>query len=149
MPTLKSRHSHLASPEYRSPGRPITRPDTTGRARAERIYPDTEPCQICGKTGRGRGTIDRHHVDGNRLNNTSSNVHFLCRKHHMAAHQNLDGKVGGGPRPRIYAMQKAQGTERAAKIREMLTSGATIQEAALRINIHVASAYRVLRKYPE
>lgn len=48
----------------------------TGRMRAERWYP-IQPCEICGERG------ERHHIDGNALNNEPSNITFRCRKHHM------------------------------------------------------------------
>ena len=60
--------------------RAVNHPDTAGRARALKLYPDTQPCEACGKTGRGRGVIDRHHRDSDRMNNSPENIAFLCRK---------------------------------------------------------------------
>lgn len=60
----------------------------TGRSRAERWYP-TRPCDLCGKE-----KAERHHIDGNPLNNAPENIMFLCRKHHMR----LDGRLQKLPR---------------------------------------------------
>ncbi len=48
-----------------------------GRGRARLRFP-LGPCQRCGKEG-----IDRHHKDGNTLNNNPENILILCRLCHM------------------------------------------------------------------
>lgn len=48
-----------------------------GRMRA-RVAFSLGPCETCGKVG-----IDRHHKDGNTLNNVPENIKILCRKCHM------------------------------------------------------------------
>jgi len=53
----------------------------SGRQRAIRMFPHVT-CRICGETG------ERHHKDGNPLNNHPSNIDFLCTWHH----QELDGR---------------------------------------------------------
>jgi hypothetical protein len=55
----------------------------SGRARARRAY-DLGPCVECGQPGR-----DRHHLDGDTLNNTPENVRALCRRCHMRS----DGRL--------------------------------------------------------
>lgn len=50
----------------------------TGRRRAQRLYKTMLPCERCG----GK-SYDRHHIDGNTLNNAPGNIQFLCRKCHM------------------------------------------------------------------
>ncbi len=57
----------------------------SGRERAIRKYP-FEPCTVCGSL-----KSERHHKDGNTLNNERSNIQFLCRKHHMQ----IDGRKTG------------------------------------------------------
>lgn len=59
--------------------------DFAGRDRAKRLYP-LEPCEICGSK-----KSERHHVDGDTLNNERANIQFLCRKHHME----IDGRKTG------------------------------------------------------
>ena len=54
-----------------------------GRKRARKLF-DLSLCNKCGKSG-----IDRHHKDGNPLNNTPENVEILCRRCHMDA----DGRI--------------------------------------------------------
>ena len=55
----------------------------SGRSRALRRFP-ASPCCVCGAS-----KSDRHHIDGNALNNEPSNISFLCRKCHM----NHDGRM--------------------------------------------------------
>lgn len=127
--------------------RPLKDPDKAGRLRAEALYPIEEPCEVCGKTGKGRGVIDRHHRDSDRLNNDRSNIAFLCRRHHQAAHRLTDGKVGGGRRPRVNALQRARAEERAQHARRLLEAGMSIAEVGDQLGAHPASVYRWLRKY--
>jgi ribosome-binding protein aMBF1 (putative translation factor) len=56
-----------------------------GRLRALRMFPATTPCERCGKQ-----TAERHHKDGNTLNNARDNIRFLCRRCHMIE----DGRLG-------------------------------------------------------
>ena len=52
----------------------------TGRCRALRMFP-SRPCEHCGEA-----KAERHHVDGNTLNNEPTNIQFLCRACHLALH---------------------------------------------------------------
>ena len=70
--------------EARSKGDAATQ--RTGRGRAQKLY-EPGACLVCGQPA------ERHHVDGNTLNNASENVVLLCRKHHRTIHP------GNGPRP--------------------------------------------------
>ena len=54
----------------------------SGRARAQRMYPK-QLCCVCSSLG------ERHHKDGNPLNNEVNNIDWLCRKHHMK----VDGRL--------------------------------------------------------
>lgn len=58
----------------------------SGRTRAGRMFPAKPQCESCGEIGK---RIDRHHVDGDTLNNTPENIQFLCRRCHMTA----DGRI--------------------------------------------------------
>jgi len=53
----------------------VERP-AAGRLRALRLYPHLPPCQCGGKS-------ERHHKDGNTLNNAPDNIEFKCRRCHM------------------------------------------------------------------
>lgn len=55
----------------------------TGRCRAQNWFA-TRPCEICGNE-----RSERHHVDGNTLNNRPANIQHLCRRCHMA----VDGRL--------------------------------------------------------
>jgi len=57
-----------------------------GRTRALRKYP-VKPCDCCGESEK---LVERHHRDGNTLNNESDNIIFLCRKCHMAEDGRLE-----------------------------------------------------------
>jgi len=67
---------------YRGSGNPNWKEHTSkpisGRHRAESLYPNTKPCRLCGSS-----KTERHHIDGNTFNNSTENIDFLCRKHHM------------------------------------------------------------------
>jgi len=51
----------------------------TGNSRARSWFPDAQ-CEICGKQ-----KAQRHHKDGNPLNNNPTNISMLCPKHHVYA----------------------------------------------------------------
>lgn len=55
----------------------------TGRTRALRKY-SARPCSVCGSE-----KAERHHIDGNTLNNEAENIVFVCRKCHMTK----DGRI--------------------------------------------------------
>jgi len=69
------------------------KPDTTnpqtGRGRARARYKQKEPCVVCNSPD-----AERHHRDGNALNNEPSNVPFLCRRCHMIEDGRI--KIPGG-----------------------------------------------------
>ncbi|WP_199224013.1 HNH endonuclease [Paraconexibacter algicola] len=71
-----------------------------GRKRARTFYPDAPPCEVCGDE-----RSERHHVDGDTLNNRPSNIQFLCRKHHIAAEDRMAYR-------RLTADQKIASDER-------------------------------------
>ena len=113
-----------------------------------KLYPEMKPCEVCGKSGRGRGVIDRHHRDSDRMNNAPENIAFLCRKDHNAAHRTSDGRIGGGPRPRIAAMHRARAAGMAGQARAMSASGMTAPQIAEALGVHPKSIDRWFRKYP-
>jgi hypothetical protein len=95
----------------------------------------------------GRGRVQRHHRDGDRLNNDRSNIQFLCVKAHKEAHQKLDGKVGGGPRPRVNKMRTDKALAMTARARQMREAGHTIESIARSLDVHPLTVYRWFRKY--
>jgi hypothetical protein len=52
--------------------------ERSGRCRALRLYPNIGPCEQCGNP-----KAERHHADGNTINNAPSNISILCRHCHM------------------------------------------------------------------
>lgn len=58
----------------------------SGHQEAQRLYPDPlGDCEMCGT----EPAHDRHHIDGNTLDNRRVNVWFLCVRCHMA----IDGRL--------------------------------------------------------
>lgn len=56
-----------------------------GRGRALFLYPNIGKCSICGNL-----KTERHHIDGNTVNNDSSNIKIVCRKCHMKLDKRLN-----------------------------------------------------------
>lgn len=61
-----------------------------GRCRAQRKYPEGQPCEICGVHWDGGHSVERHHRDGNTLNNDLENISWLCPIHHGEAHRRME-----------------------------------------------------------
>ena len=57
----------------------------SGRSRAQRLYPNIGPCHNCGNPN-----SERHHLDGNPVNNAPENIVVICRRCHMLS----DGRLG-------------------------------------------------------
>lgn len=74
----------------------------TGHCRALRLYPLGGLCEHC----REAPAADRHHKDGNPLNNDRANVELLCRRCHMIA----DGRL-----PRFRDAKGGRGRKQPAK----------------------------------
>ncbi len=72
------------------------KPDT-GRARAEKYF-SLKACVKCTK----EESVERHHIDGNPLNNNPSNVILFCRNCHMI----YDGRSLGRLRGLKHAKRK-------------------------------------------
>jgi len=54
----------------------------TGRARARAQFPPM-PCEACGACP-DETLVERHHVDGDTMNNARENIRFLCKQHHVS-----------------------------------------------------------------
>ena len=96
----------------------------------------------------GRGRVQRHHVDGDRMNNDRANIAFLCVQHHKDAHRVSDGKVGGGPRPRVAALLRDRAIAQTQIARQALADGYTLLGVAESMGVSVWTVHRWLRKYP-
>ncbi len=97
----------------------------------------------------GRGRVQRHHRDSDRMNNDRSNIAFLCVQHHKDAHAASDGMVGGGARPRIYAMQRAQANDRASAAAGLRAEGVSTVEIARLMGVDRGTVSRWFRKYAD
>ncbi len=88
VPAIPHRKGYTLTPEQRAKAaqwaedHPAWKGDKAsvkaGRSRALRLFPP-QPCSVCGKA-----RAERHHLDGNTLNNDPGNIMFVCRKCHMA-----------------------------------------------------------------
>lgn len=97
----------------------------------------------------GRGRVQRHHVDSDRLNNSAENIRFLCAQHHRNAHRDGDGVVGGGPRPRVAAMLRDRAIAASTVARTMALGGMTTEQIAQKLEVNPWTVRRWFRKYPE
>ena len=66
-----------------------------GRIRARNLF-KPKPCEECGNKA------EIHHIDGNPVNNKSSNIKWVCRNHHML----IDGRLDRDKKGRFYAKRK-------------------------------------------
>jgi len=88
------------------------------RERAKKLFP----------TPKG---YERHHKDGNPLNNHPSNIEILTRKQHMVSDGRLDGAIARLPRMRKKfanmsrgkTLEELYGKKRAEKIRTKTKNG--------------------------
>lgn len=60
--------------------------EARGRRAAYLLFPDVQPCIICGDKG------TRNHIDANVSNNDSSNIEWLCMSHHLMVDKRLQAK---------------------------------------------------------
>ncbi len=57
---------------------------STGHQRAVSLHA-LQPCEVCGSE-----KSERHHKDSDPMNNSRSNIMFLCRRHHMIEDGRMD-----------------------------------------------------------
>lgn len=83
----------------------------SGRTRAQHKYLNIGPCQRCGSTK----SVERHHINGDTLNNQPDNVEFVCRRCHMKVDGRLDKLIATGK------VVRRKGREAAALIKRQMT----------------------------
>jgi len=71
-----------------SPRTPERLAEMRSRAQTRRLYPEAQPCKVCGDPD---GT--RNHIDANPLNNDPSNIEWLCMKHHLMVDKRLGARA--------------------------------------------------------
>jgi len=110
-----------------------------GRERARSIYRRVGPCDRC-----GRSPAERHHSDGNTLNNEPRNVDLLCRRCHMQE----DGRASAFMAARSFSGQRrGRLTEDdARRIRERVATGATRRSMAAEYGVSATTIRRVVRR---
>lgn len=96
----------------------------------------------------GRGRVQRHHIDSDRLNNQPDNIAFLCVRHHNDAHRASDGRIGGGARPRITALLHNRAVARSVEARALRSGGMSWRDIGARFGVSAESVRRWFRKYP-
>lgn len=84
----KYKWNDLAKTKRREKGNPNWKANSinknTGHIRARRKFHQKENCNFCGKA-----KAERHHQDGNPMNNNKDNIIWLCRSCHMKE----DGRI--------------------------------------------------------
>lgn len=73
----------LQAMEFRWKRGPVSYNASHSRARVR--YPTPTECERCGRTA----PIERHHIDGDPLNNSRENIAMVCRRCHME----IDGRL--------------------------------------------------------
>lgn len=125
----------------------VTRPDQTGRARAESLYA-IRPCEVCGREPSGRGSVERHHIDSDRLNNGPSNIRFLCRKHHIAAHRVGDGRIAR-PGPETIAAWQEPSRQLAAIAAQLHATGQSFAAIGRELSVTTGTVFGWRVRYPD
>lgn len=69
----------------------------TGHQRAQNLFPKLDTCERCKKVP----AIERHHKDGNTLNNAESNIMKVCRRCHMLEDGRLTRLIATPKRPKL------------------------------------------------
>jgi hypothetical protein len=54
--------------------------------RARKLFPDRQPCEVCGLDEGGVEGVHRHHIDLDKYNNEPDNIAWLCNSHHRQLH---------------------------------------------------------------
>ena len=75
-----------------------------GRSRALRMYKEVGPCVLCGAE-----KTERHHMDGNTLNNEPGNILAVCRSCHMKEDGRLENfiRVARENQPKAVAARRS------------------------------------------
>jgi hypothetical protein len=110
-------------------------PDAAGRKRAQRAYPQ-RPCQECGTTEK---RIDRHHVNGDTLDNSPENVALLCSTCHTKRHW-----AEGSQSQRVAAQR-----ERVSRIRHAVLAdyqlGMPVAQLMQKHGIGTSTLYQIVK----
>lgn len=107
-----------------------------GRKRARSLYSDAQPCQVCG------ASAERHHRDGDTLNNEPGNIAWLCRTHHIRVEDRMAyrrGSRGGTAPPR--------NPERRALIVQLASEGMKQKDIAAKLGISQAAVSTYLSRH--
>ncbi len=88
----------------------------SGRGRALKLFKNIGPCCNCGAE-----KSERHHIDGNTLNNSPENIKILCRR----CHQIEDGRIKKFATPFTNGIAKLS-YEKAAEIRRSQEGGGVL-----------------------
>jgi hypothetical protein len=83
-----------------------------GRKRARQMYPDAPACERCAAS-----RSERHHKDGNPLNNARENIAFLCRGCHIRTEDRMAYRRKPMT-PERTERRKAQARERQRRYRQ-------------------------------
>ena len=138
-PRFEARRStSLSKPDLTETGR--SRTANAGHLEAQRLYPNLEPCDVCGSA-----RTERHHVDGNPCNNVRENIRFLCRLHHMEADGRLERLRKEAPRRYLVGRVSRFSSRDVERIRELRQKGLSQHQIARLLGTSQSHVGRLIR----
>ncbi len=111
---------------------------TSGRKRAQRLFStQSASCEVCSKSA-PEVRIDRHHRDGNTLNNAPANISFRCAGCHTKTHWD-DGTLVPW-----NIKQKEKSDRIALDVHEMYAAGRPVAEIMKKHEITEGTLYAIV-----
>ena len=121
---------HYGASHHRWAGDGPDVPINIGRKRARRIFTNIGPCSLCGSA-----RSERHHKDGNPLNNAPANIQSVCHACHLLLHS-ADNSIRNSGERNSHAKLTAVDVR---AIRSLIAAGSTRVSIALKFGVSPAN----------